>query len=51
MEPEIENLSRALTKKLSKLSGEDLKTLMTDGFTPKAKKNADEIADDEHDSD
>lgn len=37
LEPEIEQMARKITKALSKLSGEDLKTLMRDGFTPKAK--------------
>lgn len=37
IEPEIERMTRKLTKRLSELSGEDLKTLMTDGFAPKGK--------------
>lgn len=37
LEPEIERMARKITKALSKLSGEDLKTLMRDGFTPKSK--------------
>lgn len=37
IEPEIERMTRKLTKRLSELSGEDLKTLMTDGFAPKVK--------------
>lgn len=37
---EIEIEARKLTKRLSVLSGEDLKTLMRDGFTPKVKPGA-----------
>ncbi|OUS46839.1 hypothetical protein BE221DRAFT_8521 [Ostreococcus tauri] len=36
LEPEIERMARKLTKRLSDLAGEDLKTLMRDGFKPKA---------------
>jgi U3 small nucleolar RNA-associated protein 10 len=46
---EIELETRKLTKRLSALSGEDLKSLMRDGFTPKGKK--DEDKDDEDDDD
>ena len=51
IEPEIERMTRKLTKRLSELSGEDLKTLMTDGFTPKGKETTldDEEEDDESD--
>lgn len=51
MEFEIENFFRALTKKFSKFSGEDLKMFMMDGFILKVKKNVDEIVDDEYDLD
>jgi U3 small nucleolar RNA-associated protein 10 len=40
LEPYIEHITRKLTKKLSELSGEDLKTLMKDGFKPKPKEEA-----------
>ena len=50
IEPEIERMTRKLTKRLSELSGEDLKTLMTDGFTPKAKKTPDDSDDDDDES-
>ena len=51
IEPEIERMTRKLTKRLSELSGEDLKTLMTDGFTPKGKETTldDEEEDEESD--
>jgi len=39
MDAYIELATRKLTKRLSELSGEDLKTLMTDGFNPQPKKS------------
>jgi U3 small nucleolar RNA-associated protein 10 len=50
MDEYIELATRKLTKRLSELSGEDLKTLMTDGFNPQPKKSEDDD-DDDDDSD